>query len=62
MAEVEVGSATDGSVMALIARASTAQSPECHFTMLSSGQALLGRAVVVANVALATSARTLATS
>jgi hypothetical protein len=65
MAGVGEGSALEGCVMALRARARIAQSADCHGTMLPSRQALVGRAVALvnvplANVVLATSVRRLA--
>lgn len=65
IAGVGEGSAADGCVMALRARARSAQSADCHITMLSSTQAVAGRAVpfvnvVLTNVVLVMSSRTLA--
>lgn len=53
MAGVGEGSAPEGCVMALRARARIAQSADCHGTLLSSAQTVVERAVALVNVALA---------
>jgi hypothetical protein len=66
MAECGEGSATDGCVMALRASARSAQSADCHVTTFSFPLAVVRKAVVLldvalAHVVLAMSARTPAT-
>lgn len=52
MADVGEGSASEGCVMALSARARSAQSADCHITMFSSEEMVVERAVAFVIVAL----------